>query len=49
LQDTPKFTQIGIFGFENTPSGSPAHTASAARVEHVTMICNFPELERPKK
>jgi hypothetical protein len=23
LQDPPKFTQIGIFGFENMPSGNP--------------------------
>jgi hypothetical protein len=23
LQDTPKFTQIGIFGFENLSSGNP--------------------------
>jgi hypothetical protein len=23
LQDLPKFTQIGIFGFENMPSGNP--------------------------
>jgi hypothetical protein len=24
VQDPPKFTQIGIFGFENRPSGNPA-------------------------
>jgi hypothetical protein len=24
FQDPPKFTQIGIFGFENIPSGNPA-------------------------
>jgi hypothetical protein len=24
LQEPPKFTQIGIFGFENMPSGNPA-------------------------
>jgi hypothetical protein len=24
LQDTAKFTQIGIFRFENMPSGNPA-------------------------
>jgi hypothetical protein len=24
VQDPPKFTQIGIFGFENIPSGNPA-------------------------
>jgi hypothetical protein len=24
LQDLPQFTQIGIFGFENMPSGNPA-------------------------
>jgi hypothetical protein len=23
LQDTPKFTQTGIFWFENKPSGNP--------------------------
>jgi hypothetical protein len=30
LKDRPKFTQIGIFGFENMPSGNPAYDAVAA-------------------
>jgi hypothetical protein len=29
LQETPKFTQIGIFCFENVPSGSPAQGKDA--------------------
>jgi hypothetical protein len=28
LQDRQKFTQIGIFGFENIPSGTPEATTS---------------------
>jgi hypothetical protein len=27
LQDAPKFTQIGIFGFQNIPSGNPVRKA----------------------
>jgi hypothetical protein len=27
LQDSPKFTQIGIFGLKNMPSGNPASDA----------------------
>jgi hypothetical protein len=28
VQDPPKFTQIGIFGVENIPSGNPGATGS---------------------
>jgi hypothetical protein len=30
LKDRPKFTQIGIFCFENMPSGNPAYDAVEA-------------------
>jgi hypothetical protein len=28
MQDAPKFTQSGFFGFENVPSGNPAYHPS---------------------
>jgi hypothetical protein len=30
LKDTPKFTQIDIFGLKNTPSGNPAMAEAEA-------------------
>jgi hypothetical protein len=34
LQDRPKFAQIGIFGFENKPSGNPETDQRFCRFNH---------------
>jgi hypothetical protein len=42
LQDAPKFTQIGIFGFENIPSGNPGADVM------ITIFCDFSQFSAKK-
>jgi hypothetical protein len=38
LQDPPKFTQIGIFWFENVPSGKPSNLPAEAANELAAIV-----------
>jgi hypothetical protein len=41
VQDPPKFTRIGIFGFENLPSGKPDVVDAGIMKLEVTFFVRF--------